>query len=217
MKIHTAPVIPCVILLSVAHFQSARAQSLFHESGTSILAPSTPPVGGLALNPQEYLTVAWTVNEADNDIYTYSYTVENPAGDVLLTPTKGLTTTPEVFDAFSVDFNTTEPGAYLAGTQTGGAFQEANTVDLAWFLNPEVPAGSSVTVSFESDFGPTLGNANAQDAVPPSPWSSVSLNGQPVPVPLPLPEPSCTVLLTLAGLMAWPGRTSWRRVMLRKD
>ena len=207
----TAPIVALIsgaILLAGAPPETARAQSLLDESGTSTLAPSLTPVGGYGANPQEYLQVSWSVVENPSGIYFYSYTVNNPAGDVLLSPAGGLTSTPEIFDTFSVDFDTTKPGEYLPGSVSGGALQEVNAIDIAWFFNPSIPAGSSApTVSFQSDFPPTSGNANAEDASPPSPWSSLSLNGQQVAVPdapAAVPEPAPLALFAVAGLLFLP-------------
>jgi hypothetical protein len=179
-----------------------------NESGTSLLAPSIAPTGGFGAAPQEYLIVNWSVIETSPDIYTYSYSILNPAGDVLLTPSGGLSSTPEIYDAFSVGFNTTLTGAYITGTQSGGAFQEVNNIDLSWFFSPSVAAGTTgPKVSFESTFLPTFGNGNAEDAVPPSPWSTANPGGQQIPVPnspnIPnaaAPEPGIPALLALSGL-----------------
>jgi len=46
---------------------------------------------------------------------------------------------------------------------------------------------------------PTYGNAGALDDIPPSPWSSISLTGEPVPVPS--PEPTATMLLGIGALL----------------
>jgi len=51
-------------------------------------------------------------------------------------------------------------------------------------------------LSFQSDLPPGAGNANAQDANPPSPWSSFP-NGQQVPVPLTVPEPGTWALVAM--------------------
>jgi hypothetical protein len=191
-----------VVLMSGVPCQMAHAQSLLNQPGTSVLAPSVTPIGGFASNPQEYLSVAWLVTENGSGVYTYSYTVQNPAGDVLLTAGGGLTATPEIYDAFSADFDTTIPGAYVPASQTGGVFQQVNTVDLAWFFNPSVAAGTvGPTVTFESDLPPVLGNASAEGAIP---WSSLSPGGQEIPIPSSVPEPTTLVLFTLAALLFFP-------------
>jgi hypothetical protein len=195
-------------LLNGALSQTGQAQGLLNESGTSTLAPAVVPIGGYGANPQEYLGVSWSVVENASGTYLYSYTVHNPAGDVVLNPAGGLTSTPEVFDGFSVDFNTTLAGEYLPGTLTGGAYQEVNPVGTAWFFNPAVAAGSSGgTVSFQSDFPPTSGEAGALGAMP---WSSYSPNGQEVAVPdlsgppTSVPEPAPMALFAAAGLFFVP-------------
>jgi hypothetical protein len=178
-------------------------QGLLNESGSSLLAPSIAPTGGHASNPQEYLSVGWSVVENASDIYTYSYTLQNPAGDVILNSSGGLTATPEIYNGFSVNFDTTLTGAYLPGTQTGGVFQQANTVGLSWFFNPSVSAGSTgPTVTFQSDLAPTLTSASANGPVP---WSSLLPSGQEVPAPglsLSVPEPSTFGLMAMTGLVA---------------
>ncbi len=202
MKTQINPVVAAAAAIAICH--NAGAQGLLNENGISILAPTFAPTGGYAANPQEYLSVAWTVAELSPGDYKYTYNVSNPAGDVLLNSSGGLTGTPEIFDAFSVGFNTTAAGAYLAGTQTGGFVQEQSTVSLAWFFDPSIPAGSTGTVTFQSAFGPTLGNADAMDAAPPSPWSSVAPGGNTVPVPQIIPEPSVATLLGASALLLIP-------------
>lgn len=191
-----------------AYSQNLPNSGLLNESGTSILAPALAPAGGYAANPQEYLQVAWTVSENASDVYTYSYTLQNPAGDVLLNNDGSATKSPEVFEAFSVAFNTAAPGAFLTGSQTGGAFQEANSSDLAWFFAPAVSAGGNTSLSFQSDMAPMSGNASVQGAAGPAPWSSFSANGQQLPVPDPAvvqtPEPSTMALLLFAPLLTLP-------------
>src|ERR1039458_2189346 len=101
------------ILLSGLLGQTAQAQLLLNESGTSILADSF----GTATGP-EALTVSWSVVESVTLGYTYSYSVNNPVGDVVLGNTGLPTSTPENVDAFSVGFDTTAPGAYIMNSQT---------------------------------------------------------------------------------------------------
>jgi hypothetical protein len=206
------------VLLTIAALgQTARATPLLNESGTALLAPVVAPPGGFASNPQEYLPVAWTVVENASLVYTYSYTVQNPANDVILTGSGGLSTTPEIVDQFTVDFNTTAPGTFIPGSQMGGSTLLPTAIDLGWTFSPAIQAGASgPTVSFESDNPPTLGNASADDAVPPAPWSSVSPSGTQLPVPVTTPEPSTTALLAVAiGLLAlfrFPKRLAFSRI-----
>jgi hypothetical protein len=191
------------ILLCGLLGQTAQAQLLLNESGTSILADSF----GTATGP-EALTVSWSVVENVSLVYTYSYSVNNPAGDVNLN-----NGSPEPVDAFSVGFDTTAPGAYIIGSQTGGVFDENNGHGgLFWAFAAVNPGTSSGPLSFLSDLPPTLGNANAQDANPPSPWSSYP-DGQQVPVPLTVPEPGTWVLVAMGtGLGVFlRGRKQGRR------
>ena len=210
MKIHPKTIIALAvgaILLSGVLGQTAQAV-LLNESGTSILADSL----GINTGP-EALPISWSVVESANLVYTYTYTVNNPLGDVVLDNTGLPTLTPEPVDAFSVGFDTTVPGAYIAASQTGGVFDENNgPVGLFWLLGSVNPGTSSGPLSFLSDLPPTLGNANAQDANPPSPWSSYP-DGQQVPVPLTVPEPGTWVLVAMGtGLGVFlRGRKQGRR------
>jgi len=197
------PIILTLVGLT-ATLASSPVLAQLNESGTSTLADAF----GTASGP-EALTVNWSVVEVAN-IYTYSYTVNNPLGDVLLNPQTGQPTgTSEIVDFFAVTFDTTAPGAYLANSQNQptGTFALNNGVDgLAWAFTA-VPAGTnSPTFTFESDLPPVNGDASAQDANPPSPWSSFP-DGQPVPVPGPVPDSASTVLLlggTLLSFRIWP-------------
>jgi hypothetical protein len=189
MKIHPKTIVALAVgamLLSGLLGQTAQAV-LLNESGTSILADSL----GTATGP-EALTVSWSVVENVSLVYTYSYSVNNPVGDVNLN-----NGSPEPVDSFSVAFDTTAPGAFITGSQTGGGFDLNNGASgLFWAFAPVNPGTSSGPLSFESDQPPTLGNANAQDANPPSPWSS-NPDGQQVPVPIAVPEPGTWVLVAI--------------------
>ena len=178
------------ILLSGVLSQTAQASV---ESGSAQLAD----VLGVDTGP-ESLTVSYLVTLSAG-VYTYTYSVFNPAGDVLLN-TNGLpTATPEVVDAFSVGFDTTQPGAFIAGSQTGGlADLNDGVAGLFWAFTGVNPSNSSPTLSFESDLPPVMGNAGAQDANPPSPWAS-NPDGQDVPVPNTALAPDSTSTLALFG------------------
>ena len=131
----------------------------------------------------EALTVDWSVAEDGSGIYTYSYTIQNPAGDVILNDAGEPTSTPEVVDAFSIGFDTTLPGAYVPVSQAGGSTEQNNGVDgLFWSFATVNPGADSPALSFQSYLAPGLGNANAQDGNPPSPWSTIP-GGQQLPVP----------------------------------
>jgi hypothetical protein len=210
MKTPSTPVIVLVgtVLLNVVVCQAGHAQGLLNESGRATVNPLPAPTGGYGANPQEYLAVSWSVVENASKIYLYSYTVQNPAGDVLVTPAGGLTATPATFDTFSVDFNTTPSGKYLPGSIAGGSLQQVNTSDLVWSFNsPVSPGASAPTVSFQSDFAPTYGYANAANPNQPSAWASVLESSQEIPVPDPpnaVPEPAPVSLFALAGLLFLP-------------
>jgi len=201
-----------VILFPSLLCLTVQAQNTVISSGTSTLAPSVIPVGGFGANPEEYLSISWSVLENASDIFTYSYTVNNPAGDVLLNNNGTLTTTPEIVDNFEVTFLPAVQNSYLPGTQAGGAFDQVTSVGLTWDFTAVNPGGSSALLSFQSDLGPGSGNASADGGNSPAPWASTSLNGQQVPIPMPraVPEPATTTLLALT-LLLLPFRSALRR------
>jgi hypothetical protein len=220
MKRHAKPMVALIfgaILLPGLLCQTAQAQTaqwLLNESGTSILADAF----GTATGP-EALTVNWSVIENSWDIYTYSYTVNNPAGDVILNNQGQPTLTPEIVDAFSVGFNTTLPGAYLPFSQYGGYSDQNDGVNGLFWSFAAVKAGSaSPVLSFQSFLPPAWGDAGAQDANPPSPWSSIPY-GQQVPVPDPpteVAEPTTAALLVLTALLLLPFRSTVRKSISEK-
>jgi hypothetical protein len=192
MKIRVKPIVAMAAgaaLLSGALCPTARGALVL--SGMATLADSA----GTATGP-EALTVNYSVN-LTSGVYTYSYTVYNPVGDVQLggsgSPGSG-----EVVDAFSVGFNTMLPGAYTGSPASAPVPQNDLASGLFWTFTPVAPGDFSPTLSFYSTLPPTLGNANALDANPPSPWSS-NPDGQQVPVPV--PEPTT---LIVGGLLLVP-------------
>jgi hypothetical protein len=192
MKKQTKPMIAlvCGAILFAVTGQTAQA-ALLSESGTSILAD----VNGTTA-PPEALTVSWSVVENASFIYTYSYIVHNPSGDVLL-PGSYAPGKPEEFDTFTLSFNSSAPGAVIPGTISGGTTSANLGNGIFWFLYPPVYAGSSSgALSYESDNAPSWGNAGATDDNPPSPWSSFP-DGQKVPV---APDSTSTLAL-LAGML----------------
>ncbi|MGP8198456.1 MAG: hypothetical protein ACLQU4_03010 [Limisphaerales bacterium] len=205
MRLRTKPLLAFVsgaIALPALLCQTAQAGGLLNETGESVLAD----VFGTSSGP-EALVITWSVVENTSDIYTYSYDVHNPAGDVLLNSEGQPTSTPEVVDSYSVSFDTTAPGAYVPSSQVGGLINENNGIyGLFWAFVP-IPAGKMGQVlSFESDLPPMPGTADASDANPPSPWSSLP-DGQFVPVPDapdPVPEPTTAALAGLTVLVLVP-------------
>jgi hypothetical protein len=184
------------VLLAGALSQTALAGALLNESGQAILADAF----GVATGP-EALTVDWSVLENSSGIYTYTYTILNPAGDLILNDAGVPTSTPEIVDAFSIGFNTTLPGAYVPGSQTGGSAEQNNGIDgLFWSFAAVNPGAGSPALSFQSYLAPGLGNANAQDGNPPSPWSTIPA-GQQLPVPEPVPDSSSTLVLLTGCLL----------------
>jgi hypothetical protein len=215
MKSHKKPIgalAAGAILLGGLLNQTAQAQSVLIESGTSILAN----VFGTTTSP-EALTVSWFVVEnTATAVYTYAYNVNNPSGDVMLSNTDQPTATPETVDGFSLSFNTTLPGAFIApGTAPiGGTLQNNGANGLAWAFVPVAPGSSSPLLTYQSNLSPANGNASADGGVPPAPWSTVPF-GQPVPMPRPTPEPTTTALFALA-LVILPFGSSLRQLFGRR-
>jgi hypothetical protein len=167
---------------------------LLDMTGTSILADAN----GTTTGP-EAITVSWSVVEDPLDVYTYTYTINNPAGDVMLpgSPNPG---SPEIVDSFGVTFDASAPGAAVSGP-TGSLFEEnVGTGGLFWFIYPVIePGTSSGPLSFQSDDAPTFGNASATDDNPPSPWTSIN-GGQEVPVPMTSVPDAMSTAGPLAGV-----------------
>jgi hypothetical protein len=203
MKIQIKPLIALIsgpMLLTGLLCQEAQAQIITIETNTATLADAL----GVNTGP-EALTVGYSVTENTiTKVYTYTYTVNNPTGDVLLPGTVNAGTS-EIVDLFAVDFDAS-PTSLIAGSLTGGTigFGQAGT-GVEWLLlTPNITAGGNSTalyggvpLSFESMNGPTMGNASAADGNPPSPWDS-SPDGNPVPVPTP---DSTSTMALLGGVM----------------
>lgn len=207
MKERTKPSVASVagvILLFGLLCQRTQAQGIV-DLGTSVLADAF----GTASGP-EALLVSWSVVESGSDVYTYTYVVNNPLGDVLLNNNGSPTLSPENVDAFSVGFDTTVAGSYIPGSQVGGTSGQVNDSGLFWSFTGIEPNSASPELSFESDSPPTMGNANAQDSNLPSPWSSFPNGGQ-VPVPTAVPEPTTMTLFALTALLVFPFRLMTRK------
>ena len=183
LRVGLVLLVSCALIL----VQQARAQLTLDTPGISTLGSSSTP-GNL-------ITVNWEVSTTLNlGVYTYEYQVVNPPTDTTSV------------DFFNVSFNASSGGNVL--TTGGGLFsQSVAGVGVDW-LTPEVDAGSSTpalnaagVLYFTSPLPPTLGNANAQDMNPPSPWASTSPGGQQVPVPE-VPEPGTWVLVAIGLLGA---------------
>jgi hypothetical protein len=151
------------------------AQATLITSGTSTLVS-----GNTAGNN---ITVSYSVNLA-GAIYTYAYILNNPSTD---------TTSP---DSFNVSFNTTPVGAVL-----GGNYTTLSPGGVSWVFTPVAPGLSSATFSFTSAYSYILGNANASDNIPPSPWSTIGQGATQLPVPH-IPDGGATVMLLGAALSA---------------
>jgi hypothetical protein len=180
------------------------------DTGTSYLSD----VLGSGPGSPESLLVNWSVQESMSGVYSYSYNVYNPPGDIQL-PGSVSPGSPEIVDYFSVNFNANFPGALVAGP-SGGLYNANNgPTGLAWFFAPVQAGTTGPTLTYSSDLPPIFGNANASDANPPSPWSS-SPGGQEVPIPAAVlnntvPEPATAGLLGLGGVLLTPYLTSLRR------
>ena len=208
-----------LVLLGGLQCQTSQAQPIVllpltpggqADTGTSVLADALGSNSG-----PEAITVYWSVNESSNHVFTYSYQISNAVGDVVLDNNGNPTLTPEIVDAFSVGFDTTQPGAYINNSQVGGLFPLNNGPDgLSWFIQPVNPGTIGLPVSFQSDLPPIPGNANAQDRNPPSPWAS-NPDGQEVPIPGAVPEPPTTILLALASVLL-PFRSRLFQVIRRR-
>jgi hypothetical protein len=209
MKIYIKPIVALIsgpILLSALLCQTAQASIIMVETNTAILADAF----GSTSSP-EAITIGYSVTENTvSDVYTYTYTVNNPAGDVLLTgPNVGK---PEIVDLFAVDFGAAVPGAVIPGSILGGTAGKilgGDSVEWA-LLTPNVAAGtSSAPLSFQSLFAPTLGNASAMDANAPSPWDSYP-DGEQVAVPN-VPDSASTMTLLAGMMLLLPLRSSVKK------
>lgn len=215
MNIFAKPLIALAcagILLFVFSGQKVQA-ALLNESGTAILADTFGTGAG-----SEDLTVDWTVVENLSGIYTYSYIIENPAGDVVLNNDGTPTSKPEVVDAFGIGFDTTAANAYVPFSQTGGLYDRNSGVNgLYWFFAPVTAGSNSPTLSFQSYLPPGMGNADAEAGAPPSPWASDPY-GQQVPIPAPIPESTATLTLLAAALfLLLPFRFAISRLIHRGE
>jgi len=132
--------------------------------------------------PADTITIFYGVN-LSGGIYQYSYEVYDSNGG-------------DVVDSFAVGFNTTVAGAVI-----GGNYQILAANGLTWNLfGPVQIGGVSGILDFTSLLAPALGNANAQNQNPPSPWASTP-GGQQVPIPH-IPDGGATVMLLGAALSA---------------
>jgi hypothetical protein len=171
------------ILLTGGLCQTGRAQEILNSSAT---LPGAASVS---------IPVAYQVFD-NSGVYTYDYEVSNPAGDSAAVL------------SFSVGFNSTTPGALVAGGNG------ANNSGLGVIWNPTIvlAGDTSSTLSFLSDEAPIMGNASVNGTLnPPGPWGSTSDPSTEVPVPSPVPEPEVTSLLSLAMLLL-----PFQPIMIRK-
>jgi hypothetical protein len=211
MKNQTKPIVALgcgAILLAVMPCQTTQA-ALLDISGTSILADLN---GTGTASPPEALTISWSVIEDVSDVYTYTYYINNPAHDVVLSDDL-----PEIVGVFGVSFNILNPHAVVGGPSGADGSFYAPGFGVSWnYSSPDnVPAGStSGPLTFESDLPPSPGDASASDANPPSPWAS-SPNGQQVPVPgtgnFSVPDSMNTMALLAGVLLLLPFEFAMRK------
>jgi hypothetical protein len=163
---------------------SAQAQS----TGSATLASIANP--GVA---SDMLTVDYAVSYTsgpNSSYYTYDYTIYNPG------------TSGALVETFNLAFDASQPGAVY--DLTGGAQNDGNA-GITWDVSV-LPGQNSETLLFESDFGPTMNNANAgggnEDGGISAPWAS-DPGGQQVSVPnvAVVPEPATTTLIMLSLLL----------------
>jgi hypothetical protein len=166
---------------------SAQAQSTLSANLASIANPGAT---------SDMLTVDYGVSYTTgttgpaSSYYTYDYTLYNPS------------TSGALVESFNVAFDASVPGAVY--DMTGNA-QNNGDAGLTWEVSV-LPGQNSEILSFESDYGPTMNNANAgggnEGGSISAPWAS-DPGGQQVSVPnvAPVPEPATTTLLTLSLLL----------------
>jgi hypothetical protein len=128
---------------------------------------------------QPVLRVLSTVTQQQADwLYSYTFTVGD-LSDSIFTATTGTPVT-----SFSVVASFVNVASIASAPNTAVASGYENGA-ATWIFFPGV---NSDTVSFTSDYGPTLGTASAQDDG--LAWSTANVGGSPVPVPTPVPEAS---------------------------
>jgi hypothetical protein len=200
MKMQSKPIVAVsagVLLLLGALCQTAQAQITNEiESGVATLA-AVNDVGADALTVNYQVAF---VSGGGPSFYIYDYNVSTPANSG------------ESITLFQVDFNAdfvnpiTGDESYLPGSGAGttlGDISQPTAVGVTWAnisTGKLTTPGTSDTLSFNSDLGPTSSTANAQGSInPPAGWSSLPA-GQFVPVPnvVPVPEPATTTMFALA-------------------
>jgi hypothetical protein len=186
MKMQSKPIIAFAsgaILLLGTLCQTAQAQSTI-----ATLADSNDGAANLTVDS----TVTF-----DGSVYTYDYTINNPSGG-----------SSEV-TGFDVSFNANPANAAfnLTGGDFGGTPSGYSGVNWTFgFLVNPISQGSSALVSFQSDYAPVGGAANAtgtDNAADGASWATAP-NGDFVyvpAVPTNVPEPVTTSLLALSSLL----------------
>ncbi len=160
-----------VLAVPVNPFTAANLGNV--EFGQSLLDSSSVPA--------DTITIFWGVN-LSGGIYQYSYEVYDSNGG-------------DVVDSLAVGFNTS------GGVVIGGNYQILAANGVTWNLfGPVQIGGVSGILDFTTLLPPALGNANALNQNPPSPWASTP-GGQQVPIPH-IPDGGATVMLLGAALSA---------------
>lgn len=182
---HLGAVITGALLFTGAMSQTAHANILLGVQYESLLYSVSEPANSIE--------VFWEVNGGPG-AYTYEYKVYNSPDAV------------DTVDSFNVGFDASNPLLYVPGTQTGGTEQINDGVNgLTWDFNPVAVGGLSPLLTFGSTLPPVLGNGNAADRNPPSPWASAP-GGQQVAIPG-IPDGGTTVAL-LGGALIGLGMVS---------
>jgi hypothetical protein len=200
MKRYIKPSIALVsgpVLLAGLLCQTAQAQQTSGQSASSLSVGGSisgvtimADEAGANYGSSEILTVDWSVGEPSSGSYVYTYTVYDPAGDVILPP-NAQAGSPENVDLFDLDFNPTLVGAVTGSSSANGPGYDIGSTAFEYGIYIDAGQNSGPLV-LDSDLPPTSGDASASDATPPSPWSS-SPNGGYFPVPGPVSATPFTV------------------------
>jgi len=134
-------------------------------SGTAYLTQGSSSQPDLQVVYSAIDTSVWT--------YTYTFTVGNWNG------TTFTATTANPANAFAVDASFINPGS---PTSAAGGVSTIYSGYINWVYST---AENSDTVSFTSNYGPTLGGASGNDGAPSVSWSATNPGGTLVAVPVP--------------------------------
>lgn len=144
------------------------------EASLSGVAYVTEGNGAQPVLQVDYTAVGNSVINPTVWSYTYSFTVGD-LSDSVFTPIAGNPVT-----SFSVAASYVNAGSL---TSLDGATGEIESGYVVWDYTPEPGAAGADTVSFTSDYGPTLGIASGNDGS--VSWNSSNPGGELVAVPVP--------------------------------